>query len=476
MKRAARIALKNPAANPQKAGFLGTPGKNGRGLCSQCVFILFGLFFSGLLCFLPLDPASAQPNGPDPITQGEAPAFDPEAPPRTRIRLSPSLTFGGKVEIEYTLERNFDLRKERNDRRSVASPELSTAFSFDPSRNFQAFLNMELSHTLAWEAMEGREGETRLRLRQTFLRWRRLANNRLSVQIGRLRFKDDREWLYDEEIDAARVVYRHADLEVTFSAGRSGLFKKDLLGEGPARRVNETLLYGRYMLGEEGEIVAYGFVRDDRSARESHLIFYGLHADGEVADRLDYWLELAQVRGRNRGKEIRGIGFDLGATYSFDRPWKPSLTVGTAFGSGDEDPEDSLDRRFRQTGLQENEDKWGGVTRFKYYGVLLDPMLSNLSIFTGGVGVRPTRDSSLDLVYHFYLQHHPSTEIFGAEIDAEPTGLRRPLGGEVDLIAGLREKGRYGIELALGFFFPGSAFPPSTDRALLIALEFQVDF
>jgi hypothetical protein len=37
-------------------------------------------------------------------------------------------------------------------------------------------------------------------------------------------------------------------------------------------------------------------------------------------------------------------------------------------------------------------------------GERLDPELSNLLIFTGGIGIRPTRRSSIDLVYHHYLQ------------------------------------------------------------------------
>ena len=109
------------------------------------------------------------------------------------------------------------------------------------------------------------------------------------------------------------------------------------------------------------------------------------------------------MRGREGSKKIRGIGFDLGATYQFDLPLKPSVAVGYAFGTGTADPKGLVDKSFRQTGLQENEDRFHGVTSFKYYGELFDPELSNLMIFTGGIGIRPTRNSSIDLVYHYYI-------------------------------------------------------------------------
>ncbi|MGH7885193.1 MAG: hypothetical protein ACRENO_05805, partial [Thermodesulfobacteriota bacterium] len=35
--------------------------------------------------------------------------FDNDDPPETTIRLAPYLTFGGQLEFEYDLERNFDL-------------------------------------------------------------------------------------------------------------------------------------------------------------------------------------------------------------------------------------------------------------------------------------------------------------------------------------------------------------------------------
>ena len=118
-----------------------------------------------------------------------------------------------------------------------------------------------------------------------------------------------------------------------------------------------------------------------------------------------------------------------------------------------------MDGAFRQTGLQENEARWTGVTRFKYYGELLDPELSILAIVTVGLGLRPTKRSSIDLAYHDYRQETASARLRGAALAADPNGLSRRLGSELDLVVGY--DGVTGLEIkgVLSYFLPGQAFP-----------------
>jgi alginate production protein len=162
-------------------------------------------------------------------------------------------------------------------------------------------------------------------------------------------------------------------------------------------------------------------------------------------------------------------------THAFGFALRPSVTVAYAFGSGDGNPDDRVDRRFRQTGLQENEARFNGVTRVKYYGELLDPELSNLLIFTGGIGIRPTRRSSIDLVYHYYLQDKVSTSIRGAELDADPSGISKRLGSEIDLVVGYEELRDIDLKWVLGYFIPSKAFPKA-DGSLFVNFEVEWEF
>lgn len=418
-------------------------------------------------------------SGPPASAAGREPGvFDPGDPPETRYRLAPFLTFGAEIELDYTFRRNLDLAARRNDDVSLLAPELSLAWSFDPTPAFQAFLNVALSRELV--LAEGVDGagasdDLVLEIKEAF-GWLRHPGG-ASLQVGRQRFEDERAWLYDEELDAIRLRYQREGLAVELSVSRDGLVRKDVLSAEPRERINNYVLLVGYRLLGEVELEGYAIVRDDRAADRRRPLFLGLRSRGEPVEDLDYWLELAFVTGRDGSNRIRGWGVDLGVTYEFQVAPKPAVTLGVAFGSGDRNPDNGHDGNFRQTGLQENAADFGGAATFKYYGEVLDPELSNLAISTVGIGIRPRDSFSLDLVYHHYLQHRPSEAIRGARINAEPSGRSRRLGHEVDLVVGLEGLwGRVDAKAVVGRFMPGSAFPGETGSAWLIGAELQFRF
>ena len=187
---------------------------------------------------------------------------------------------------------------------------------------------------------------------------------------------------------------------------------------------------------------------------------------GELDSDTEYWLDAAIARGRsNRGRAIRGFGLDLGLTRELDLPLRPSLSLGFAFGSGDENRRDGIDRDFRQSGLQDNAAKLGGITSFKLYGEALEPELSNLKIATAGLGIRPTRNSSVDVVYHYYWQHHADDDIRDSNLDRDPDGQHHQLGHGLDLVMGFRPTPAVKIEAVMGRFFPGAAFADRNGRS-----------
>jgi alginate production protein len=251
------------------------------------------------------------------------------------------------------------------------------------------------------------------------------------------------------------------------SVSRGGLVDRDFLNFDPAGEVNNYIAYVTYTIADETYVAPYLLIRDDWSNKDDSSTFLGIHSDGEITDNLEYWLELAYVWGIDGSNKFSGIGFDLGSTYIFNLPLEPSITLGYAFG----------DDGFRQTGLQGNEGGFNGVADFKYYGELLDPELSNLSIFTAGTGINPTEESSIDLVYHYYLQDKASNSLRNVGIEAEPDGRNKGLGSEIDLILGYVGRGET-IELALilGYFIPGSAFPSESENSFLTKLVLQLSF
>ena len=212
----------------------------------------------------------------------------------------------------------------------------------------------------------------------------------------------------------------------------------------------------------------------------NELICPGVQAVGELTDTVNYWMNAAYVTGETSelpgAPDIHGFGVDLVVTYAPDLAWEPSVSLGFAFGSGDGDPGDGVNRNFRQTGLQENNASFNGVARFKYYGEVLDPELSNLAVMTFGAGINPIDNGSLDLVYHYYLQHHAADGLSDSNLDAEPDGRHRELGHGLDLVLGYHGIDDLSAKIVVGAFLPGRAFAEDVDNAYYASFELQFAF
>lgn len=391
-----------------------------------------------------------------------------------------------RFEVETTIETNFerlgnrDLDDSTEDGLSILRPELSVEIGYQAGERIRAFTELDLERRVIVSRGRDRSPEsnrTELNLKQLYLDLENVAEG-LSFRIGRQEFQDRREWLYDEDLDGMRVFYRRDRLSLELSASRERQFTENLLDDDRAEdRINNYILYGSYRLHDDHRMSAYTLMRDDRSNGSENPLFHGLRADGTVADTLDYWLELAHVRGRDGSDRLRGYGFDVGGTYRFEMPLEPSLTLGYAFGSGDSNSDDRVDRRFRQTGLEDNSYRFNGVENFRYYGETLNPELSNLQILTAGVGIRPSRRSSIDLVYHRYHQDvAASGRIEGARIRASADGDSRDVGRAVDLILGYHDIPGLRLRAKLGYFMPGKAFGDAVDDAYSVELGVEYNF
>ncbi|WP_342779194.1 alginate export family protein [Denitrobaculum tricleocarpae] len=401
--------------------------------------------------------------------------YDFDDPPDTKHRLIRDLTYGSQTTLGFEYEQDYDLDRGEDDDLATLEPELEVALSYDPAPWFRAFANLDLKRQFPIEEPDGRASQkTRLRVKEAYVTFREVLQG-VSATVGRQEFKDEREWLFDEDLDAARLFYRNSNFGLEVSVSREELLDKDILNEESVDHINNYFLVGRYALGEDSELTPFFLVRDDRTSSDEDLVFLGMSSTGELTSDIDYWAQFAHVRGSEDGADIRGYGFDVGATYTLDVDFEPSLTLGAAFGSGDSDP-DNKDRNFRQTGLQDNNDRFNGVTSFKYYGEVLDPELSNLFILTAGVGVRPTKRSSIDLVYHHYRQHQASDDLRDVSIDEDPDGRERSLGNGLDLIVGYREIEDVSAEAVFGLFDPGAAFSSDADTAYFIGFEVEFSF
>ncbi len=384
--------------------------------------------------------------------------------------------FGASVEFAHERRRNFNLDGGNGDDVDLLPVELQLEVSFAPNEFFAAYIQPRLTHHFGLRT-EGTDQvpDTELIVEEAYATIA-YPNWDLSLQVGRQTFEDDRQWLYDAELDAVRAAYRTSDVAIELSVSRKALVDNDLLNEVDEEPVNTYILHGKYHPTRTMALGGYGLFSDHRGGERDRLIFLGLHGSGTIGDRLAYWLDAAHVRGFEAGQNLLGYGVDVLGTYRFDAPLSPYVTLGYAFGSGDRDADDGDDTAFRQTGLQGNEAEVGGLTPVRYYGEAFDPELSNLMVFTAGLGARPSAGASVDLVYHYYLQDQASDELRDSALDADPTGRSRRLGHEIDLVVGFEEVAGLRVRGFFGYFMPGRAFGADADDAYFWRIEATYEF
>ncbi len=408
--------------------------------------------------------------------------IDPDASPPLTHEETPQFSWGTQLNSEVRLRDNRDLLDSKDDRDidttgsfSIAGLYLSTPRVLRP--RWEVFAEVKLERETVHKEGKGKtEDGTILDFRRGYLIIRDFIVPSLRLQLGRQRFNDFREWIYDENLDAVRLFYEKDRLEFQFSYS-TNLFDPDDSKE----EIKNLVLYGIYQAWKEDKAAFYLMNRrgDDPdlhpvSSRIS-LTFIGVSWKGKSIKNQRYWLDAATVSGHEAGKKVRGYGFDVGWISRFKYHFNPAVTIGYAFGSGDSNPDDNRDKSFRQSGLQDNSAKHRGLIRIEQYGEVFEPELSNLMIGTFGFGFRPTKNGSLDIVYHHFQQVRTENRLRNVRIKPDPNGESRDLGNEVDLILGWAVRKGLNIQAIWGVFFPGAAFP-GTDNVFLGKIEIQFLF
>jgi alginate production protein len=378
------------------------------------------------------------------------------------VRLTEKAILLGQIRLESAAEENFDLDREDPEDREDREGAMRFRLQWRPTRTLSAVGELRASGRHRDDEEEGTSTVEQLRPGEVFLYYSH-PSAAFDLQLGRQDFDDEREWIYDRNLDGLRVI------EVFFP-WRLELSATTTLSDGSARDEDSTNWIG-YLSREQ----------DDR-----HLALYVVHRriDGEQRElpthlgfRLlgdDDWLDLAWLTGEvEGGRELGGWGLDLGRTFKPKALRPVYLTLAYAIGSGG-GKGGGTDRTFRQTGLQDNNGRFGGVTSFRYYGELADPELANLHVATVGIGARLARRASLDLVGHYYRQDEPS-EFLVSEIDEDPDGVDRELGWEIDLVYGDRRWESWGLEIIGAYFAPGDAFSEQ-DGAFLGKVQVRFRF
>lgn len=394
------------------------------------------------------------------------------------------LGISGRLYYEFEERNNLDLSDadlaDRADREWSIS--LQALWSIDADRFFFGKGRTKNSTTDEDdEAVTLSEDDTGLE--ELYYFERNVGGYPLSLQIGRMDFDEGREWFYDSSLDAVRLTWEEGpySLEASWSS---------FFGDPPVELEDrhQHILVGTYRPESKTQHSIYLIdIIQDREfdpdlsvqlANESPF-FVGFQSYGRAFDGdLRWWADAAYVSGVSGFDKISAFGCDLKVARRFSQQWgKPYLFGGWAWGSGDDDPDDGTDNSFRQTGYQDNNSRYYGISSYRYLGVLLRPELSNLSVLTLGGGLRPRENMSIDLVFHQYNQVEAADFLRRTRLKINPNGIDTDLGSELDLVIGLNDVfDQIDMEIEAGYFMPGDAFGTDPDPGWFSSIQFKYFF
>ncbi|MCF8495060.1 MAG: alginate export family protein [Alphaproteobacteria bacterium] len=448
----------------------------------------------------------------------------------------PDFKLNGQITAQYNGFENSDLGTLNRDFQSSGSLQPRLRLSADLTDTLSAYVD---AGALLIQGDSGAEDETGEVFNESFSELRNFWIKKkelfrvlpLSLQIGRQRIREDRALWWNRDLDAARLNYDttlfHGFVGLgenlsSYRTGQGSDFRQDdknrlrALGEGSWQwaRNHHFDLRALYEHDHSGiENPGTRIRADDRDEEDGNFFWLGARAHGiiakadSLAQAIHYRADLIGVGGKEDTlTTISGLGSDFRAvTGAVERdvsgwavdaemdveiksPRKPLLTLGYAYGSGDDDTADNKDHAFRQTGLHGNSSRLGlSSGSVRNYGEVLRPELSNLHILTAGAGVALTDYTNLSLFYHYYHLDKPATSLRQGSISAALNGRDKSLGHAADLILNTNvtslltrkpEKPEdVRLKISLGGFSAGEAYGPAKDETALRAFsELQVRF
>lgn len=392
--------------------------------------------------------------------------------PEDQWRIGDWAVIGGEVQYELEWRRNHNLQNDRDRDRLLHEGSLTIEGSFDLGEKVFAFAQFNAKKRDAtFDGPRDYEFANELHVNEAFILFDDLFVDGFSLQVGRQDFDNGREWVMDDEMTAVRMWF-NLDRAVIEAAVGATLIQ-------PSWERDDVV---NYLLGihaepfEDSELFVYALHRSGGRVIDLDRTHLGFSLEGKIG-AFEYWGDYSWAFGTENDMEIDGWGVDAAVMYVFeDLPMEPSVYAGWAYGSGDANPSGGTDGNFRQTGLNDNNDKFNGVTSFRYLGELFRPNLFNIQVWTIGAGLRPLERTSVDLIFHKYIQNEAAPFIGKSRIRLTPQGMKKDMGWEMDLVFGLEYFSPVETEIVLSYFHPGEAFGTTPDDAWFLTFKIEYNF
>ncbi len=380
---------------------------------------------------------------------------------------------------------------QKNDSSRVTNQELISRLGIRYNNSINNNLFFDIDVRAVYEYLKYKdltESNAYIELKRLSLEVPVLFNSYLSAKVGRMSFKDKRTWWYDNELDTLKLFYDSTILSWDVAVGTRLTDERASAGdqrvglEG-SKYVIAHLDYHYYYKHHFETFFVYedngqdknpiGAVNDftNRISSYSKLGWIGFRGYGELANSIEYWGDVAYVNGDIQNLQystnddgfavvvdasdvsVSGFGLDAGTLYKLD-----NFGVGIAYAYGSGDSSKSSQNIFLQSSISNNKSSMIGTTRYRYYGEMLDPQLSNMQIISLYAGTRIYGNTWIEANYHKYTQQVATTDLRSSSLIIQTNGIDKEIGEELDVILGGKYDNKTEAQLILSGFFGGDAF------------------
>ena len=308
-------------------------------------------------------------------------------------------------------------------------------------------------------------------INQLFLKTHNINYNLLNFIIGRKKIKDYNSLFYNSSLDLVGF-YNLNDLflyKLYIGSRFSNLRLNDEynLFDSDIRKIRFIIFNSSYQYSFNGFFSLIGVYEDSTHTdliekRKGKWISLGVRdiLNVLIDDKLLYYANLSFLSGEINNS-ITGNSFFAGFLYSPKRWENKSIGISFAYASKD----------YFQPYISNNKsDFLSKNLSFKYFGEFLDPMLSNLDIFSfyfKGEGI----DYIYMLAYHKYLKIDKEKALYLSRyINNTSDGLN--IGDEIDLFY------KYfnavsSLEFGFGYFIGGDAFKTNKKDGLSVKVNYR---
>ncbi len=287
----------------------------------------------------------------------------------------------------------------------------------------------------------------------------------INTKIGRTIFRDLRTWWYDNELDVIKI-YKNETL-LSWDASVGGRVNDNRINIGDQRVGLEDSLYFIFHMDYhyyfKKHIEFFAIYEKNKKENKNQLGWFGFRTYGNYRTNLNYWIDVGKIFTsdtylNNTKQLINGYALDLGSIYKSD---KFSLGLDLAYGSGG-----TNNNRYLQPKTSNNKTSILGNTRYRYYGEIVDPQLSNIQIYSIFAGSFLSQNTSIETAYHYYRQNEASIYLSNSRLQISPNGKNRDIGHGIDIIFGQNHNNKSGLQLVLSSFLGGNAFKKNIKKEI----------